>query len=109
MEPLALAEGTRVSVSFTERNGEPEGAAGVAEAGEPQRTPAEILAENAAQSVRHGEVETAGEDHDQHLDGVRKKFADALAEIAALPLEGKGDRFSGRDHDQVLYGGGRAK
>jgi predicted DNA-binding antitoxin AbrB/MazE fold protein len=26
-----------------------------------------------------------------------------LAKIAALPLEGKSDEFSGRDHDQVLY------
>ena len=26
-----------------------------------------------------------------------------LAEIAALPLEGKSDGFSGRDHDSVLY------
>lgn len=27
-----------------------------------------------------------------------------LAEIAALPDEGMSDPFSGRDHDQVLYG-----
>jgi predicted DNA-binding antitoxin AbrB/MazE fold protein len=27
-----------------------------------------------------------------------------LAEIAALPIEGKGS-FSGRDHDRILYGG----
>lgn len=26
-----------------------------------------------------------------------------LAEIAALPLEGKSDTFSGREHDSVLY------
>lgn len=26
-----------------------------------------------------------------------------LAKIAALPLEGKGDEFSGRDHDKILY------
>jgi hypothetical protein len=26
-----------------------------------------------------------------------------LANIAALPLEGKTDEFSGQDHDQVLY------
>lgn len=26
-----------------------------------------------------------------------------LAKIAALPLEGKSDDFSGRDHDQILY------
>jgi predicted DNA-binding antitoxin AbrB/MazE fold protein len=27
-----------------------------------------------------------------------------LAEIAALPVEGDGDPFTSRDHDQVLYG-----
>jgi predicted DNA-binding antitoxin AbrB/MazE fold protein len=26
-----------------------------------------------------------------------------LAKIAALPLEGKSDEFSGQDHDKVLY------
>jgi predicted DNA-binding antitoxin AbrB/MazE fold protein len=26
-----------------------------------------------------------------------------LAKIAALPLEGKGNEFSGRDHDKILY------
>ena len=31
-----------------------------------------------------------------------------LAEIAALPDEGLTDPFSGRDHDQVLYGESRA-
>ena len=30
--------------------------------------------------------------------------AEILAELAALPLEGKTDKFSGRDHDKVLYG-----
>ncbi|MBX3290148.1 MAG: hypothetical protein KF855_12465 [Acidobacteria bacterium] len=34
----------------------------------------------------------------------KRKVADILAEIAALPLEGKTDQFSGRDHDDVLYG-----
>lgn len=29
--------------------------------------------------------------------------AETLAEIAALPLEGNNDSFSGRDHDSVLY------
>jgi predicted DNA-binding antitoxin AbrB/MazE fold protein len=27
-----------------------------------------------------------------------------LAEIAALPVEGGGEEFSGRDHDRILYG-----
>lgn len=30
--------------------------------------------------------------------------AELLAEIAALPIEGKTDKFSGRDHDKILYG-----
>ena len=29
--------------------------------------------------------------------------AEILAEIAALPLEGSHDAFSGRDHDSLLY------
>jgi predicted DNA-binding antitoxin AbrB/MazE fold protein len=29
--------------------------------------------------------------------------AKSLAEIAALPLEGPSDGFSGREHDRVLY------
>ena len=29
--------------------------------------------------------------------------ANILAEIAALPLEGGSDAFSGRDHDSLLY------
>jgi predicted DNA-binding antitoxin AbrB/MazE fold protein len=33
-----------------------------------------------------------------------RKVAERLAEIAALPLEGKGEKFSGRDHDRILYG-----
>ena len=30
--------------------------------------------------------------------------SDILSAIAALPLEGNGAEFAGRDHDQVLYG-----
>ena len=29
--------------------------------------------------------------------------AEILAEIAALPLEGSNDDFSGREHDSILY------
>ena len=29
--------------------------------------------------------------------------AEILAEIAALPLEGSPDAFSGREHDSILY------
>jgi predicted DNA-binding antitoxin AbrB/MazE fold protein len=34
---------------------------------------------------------------------IKKTPAELLAEIAALPLEGKTDKFSGRDHDKILY------
>jgi predicted DNA-binding antitoxin AbrB/MazE fold protein len=30
--------------------------------------------------------------------------AEILAEIAALPMEPGGRQFTGRDHDQILYG-----
>jgi predicted DNA-binding antitoxin AbrB/MazE fold protein len=32
-----------------------------------------------------------------------KTPADILAEIAALPLEGTQENFSGHDHDKILY------
>lgn len=34
----------------------------------------------------------------------KRTAAEVLAELAALPLEGEMDKFSGRDHDEVLYG-----
>jgi predicted DNA-binding antitoxin AbrB/MazE fold protein len=34
-----------------------------------------------------------------------QNVASILAEIAALPVEGGGDPWTSRDHDQVLYGG----
>lgn len=34
----------------------------------------------------------------------KKSPAELLAEIAALPIEGKGEKFSNRDHDRILYG-----
>ena len=37
---------------------------------------------------------------DTHHDG---NATASLAEIAALPIEGQSDAFSGRDHDTVLY------
>lgn len=39
--------------------------------------------------------------HEQ--DQTNGKAAEIIAEIAALPLEGSDDSFSGRDHDSVLY------
>ena len=41
--------------------------------------------------ITHDEVETNG------------NAAEILAEIAALPIEGDNDSFSGRDHDSILY------
>ena len=35
--------------------------------------------------------------------GGPKAPADILSEIAALPLEGSAEPFSGREHDSVLY------
>ena len=32
-----------------------------------------------------------------------RKWAKILSEIAALPIEGDTDEFSGEDHDRVLY------
>jgi len=37
-------------------------------------------------------------------DGEPTSLADALDEIAHLPVEGPQDGFSGAEHDQVLYG-----
>jgi len=33
-----------------------------------------------------------------------KTSAEILSELAALPIEGKTDEFSGSDHDKILYG-----
>jgi predicted DNA-binding antitoxin AbrB/MazE fold protein len=33
------------------------------------------------------------------------EVTEVLAAIAALPLEGADDNFSGREHDSILYGG----
>ena len=41
--------------------------------------------------ITHDEVEANG------------NAAEILAEIAALPIEGEDDSFSGRDHDSILY------
>ncbi len=43
-----------------------------------------------------------------HFDK-ENKVAERLSKIAALPIEGKTDKFSGRDHDRILYGEDRKK
>ena len=40
---------------------------------------------------------------DLHAGETPGFVAKRLAEIAAMPLEGDGESFSGRDHDQILY------
>jgi predicted DNA-binding antitoxin AbrB/MazE fold protein len=35
--------------------------------------------------------------------GANGNAAEILAEIAALPLEGSSDEFSGSEHDSILY------
>jgi len=39
--------------------------------------------------------------HEQ--SGTNGDTAEILAEIAALPLESSSDKFSGREHDSILY------
>ena len=39
--------------------------------------------------------------HEQHT--INGNAAEILAEIAALPLEGSTDGFTGREHDSILY------
>ena len=34
----------------------------------------------------------------------KKNPAELLAKIAALPSAGTGEKFSGREHDRILYG-----
>jgi predicted DNA-binding antitoxin AbrB/MazE fold protein len=38
------------------------------------------------------------------LDRQRAAIDEMIAEIEAMPIEGRDDGFSGRDHDKVLYG-----
>ncbi|MGQ0543511.1 MAG: antitoxin family protein [Blastocatellia bacterium] len=49
------------------------------------------------------EVEVVVIGNDRDKSGGRR-VAERLAEIAALPLEGETEPFSGRDHDRILYG-----
>jgi len=34
----------------------------------------------------------------------KRTLGQIMAEIAALPMESGGEKFSGRDHDKILYG-----
>ena len=37
------------------------------------------------------------------IESEPKSPSQILREIAAMPLQGKDDEFSGRDHDKILY------
>lgn len=52
-----------------------------------------VLSEDAARS-----------DDDKRESQDKRTPAEIMAEIAALPIEGKTDEFSGADHDKLLYG-----
>lgn len=45
-----------------------------------------------------------GEDTDRAREEEHRRFLEAIDRIAALPLEGPQEPFSGADHDKVLYG-----
>ena len=42
--------------------------------------------------------------NDENSAVQRRRLIEAIERIAALPLEGSTDPFSGADHDKVLYG-----
>jgi len=67
LRPLPLAEGTTVDVLVLADNGQTPDKTG--RATPDPSTSAQLIAEIAALSVRHGIVETASRDHDQVLYG----------------------------------------
>jgi len=54
--------------------------------------------------VQSGQAEAT--DDFSPCDSNSKSPAELLAEIAALPMQGKGPIFSGWEHDRILYGEG---
>lgn len=63
----------------------------------PEGTPVTVVVEQAQAATAPAQAERMTEDH-------RRKLLAAMDAIAALPIEGSKEPFSGRDHDQVLYG-----
>jgi hypothetical protein len=49
-------------------------------------------------------VRTAPEVQPSLTEPEHEQVVEMIARIAALPIEGATDAFSGRDHDRVLYG-----
>jgi hypothetical protein len=45
-----------------------------------------------------------GEPGQTTIDPEHKRRLEIIERIAALPIEGATDPFSGRDHDRILYG-----
>ena len=70
LEPLALPEGARVQVSVTGKAMSDEKP--TKKVSQPDKTPAQVLAEIAALSEHHGVVETASVDHDEILYGWKR-------------------------------------
>lgn len=66
-----------------------------------------------AEGTRVRLVVLTAEPDESPLEGSPDEVAAWLAEIAAMPMESAGredvERFSGRDHDRILYGEGRAR
>jgi predicted DNA-binding antitoxin AbrB/MazE fold protein len=48
--------------------------------------------------------DTSKPDSNNRASPNKRTPAEIMAEIAALPIEGKTDEFSGADHDKLLYG-----
>lgn len=80
LEPLDLADGTEVEVVVMEPNGRSVS----------PTTDEELAIPPAIKTV---------------LDDPNSTPFEILEAIAALPLEGSHEPFSGRDHDEILYGG----
>jgi hypothetical protein len=45
-----------------------------------------------------------GEKNGQLFEAEHKRRIEIIKRIAALPIDGATDPFSGRDHDRILYG-----
>lgn len=99
-EKLALENGARVQVTIqvngaptnTPANGAPQGGStpGPAGEGDEYRVPFDPAARAAL------------EERAKNFDP--EKTRAAMERIAALPIEGETDEFSGEDHDKILYG-----
>jgi hypothetical protein len=60
-------------------------------------TPVTVVVDKPKSVAQKTEKDQMSEDH-------RRRLLAALNSAAAMPNENPGDTFSGRDHDQALYG-----